>query len=210
MNMSANNDSLSSRLYVSRKILLDQLDYLGYDISEYSDFSVNDIYTMNAGKQLSFMVTNNIGKKKYIYYHVSKALRPAHIHELIEQLFHIDEILDVADELCIITKDIINDTTRRVIKDIFREDKIHVSVRSIQTMQHNILKHTLVPKHTVLSDTDKEKIFKKYNIAGDDKLPEISQFDPVAIILGLRQGQVCEITRPNKTSLDSVYYRICC
>ena len=210
METAANNESLSLKLYVSRKILLDQLGSLGYAISEYSDFSVNDMYTMNATKQLSFVVTNNLGNKKYIYYHISKALRPAHINELIEQLFHVDEILNVNDELCIITKELLNDTIKRVVKDVFREDNIHITVRSIKTMQHNILNHSIVPKHTVLSDTDKEKIFKKYNIGGDDKVPEISQFDPVAIIIGLRPGQICEITRPNKTSLDFIYYRICC
>ena len=98
MDLSTNNESLSSMLYRSRKILLDQLALLGYDTSEYTDFSVNDIYTMNTTKQLSFMVTNNFGTKKYVYYHISKALRPAHIHELTEQLFHVDEILNVNDE----------------------------------------------------------------------------------------------------------------
>lgn len=210
MDLSANSESFSSKLYLSRKILLSQLDNLGFDTSEYIDFSVNDIYTLNRNKQLSFMVTNNIGQKKYIYYHISKALRPSHIHELVEQLFHVDEILNKDDELCIITKDILNNTIMKEIQDIFREEEIHITVRSIQTMQHNILNHTLVPKHRVLSDDEKKAIYKKYNINSDDKIPEISQFDPVSIVLGIRPGQLCEIIRPNKTSLDSIYYRICC
>ena len=32
----------------------------------------------------------------------------------------------------------------------------------------------------------------------------------VSIIIGLRPEQVCKITRPNKTSVESLYYRICC
>lgn len=210
MELSANNESLSSKLYRSRKILLKQLTDLGYDTSEYTDFSVNDIYTMNTTKQLSFMVTNNLGIKKYIYYHIGKALRPAHIHELIEQLFYVDELLNVNDELCIITKELLNSTIMKEIRDKYREENIHMSVRSIQTMQFNIMNHTSVPKHRVLLDNEKKAIFEKYHIKSDDKLPEISQFDPVAIVIGLRPGQLCEIIRPNKTSLDSVYYRICC
>ena len=211
----ANNESLSSKLYISRGVLLEQLKEFGYDTSQYTEFSINDIYTMNATQQLSFMVSNNLGHKKYIHYHITKALRPAHVHELIEQLYHVDEILTTKDELCIITKDCnpsdSNDVTiSKVIKDIFREDNIHITVRSINTTQYNILNHKDVPKHRLLSDDEKNDVYKKYHINGDDKLPEISQFDPPAVIIGLRPGQLCEIIRPNKTSLTSIYYRICC
>ena len=119
MDLSANNESVSSKIYKSRKILLEQLASLGYDTSEYTDFSVNDVYTLNKTKQLSFIVTNSIGTKKYIYYHITKALRPAHIHELIEQLYHVDETLNKNDELCIITKDSLNGTIMKEIKDVF-------------------------------------------------------------------------------------------
>tara|TARA_Y100000741_G_C18207319_1_gene540198 strand:+ start:458 stop:1105 length:648 start_codon:yes stop_codon:yes gene_type:complete len=215
MEQLANNESMSSKLYKSRNVILEQLKDLEYDVSEHIDFSVNDIYTLNATQQLSFMVSNNLGVKKYIHYHVSKALRPSHIHELVEQLYHVDETLTTKDELCIITKD--NDpsdtrdlTITKVIKDIFREENIHISVRSIKTTQFNILNHRDVPKHRLLSDDEKNDVYKKYHIKSDDKLPEISQFDPPAVIIGLRPGQICEITRPNKTSLTSTFYRICC
>lgn len=211
----ANNQSLSSRVYRSRKILLEQLQVLGYDVSNYTDFSVNDIYTMNATQQLSFMVSNNFGKKKYIYYHIGKALRPAHIHDLVEQLFHVDEVLTDKDEICIITKDCDPSDTSdltitKVIKDIFREDNIHITVRSIKTTQYNILNHKDVPNHRVLSQDEKDTVYKKYHIKNDSMIPEISQFDPPAVIIGLRPGELCEIIRPNKTSLTSTYYRICC
>jgi DNA-directed RNA polymerase subunit H (RpoH/RPB5) len=215
MEQFANNESVSSKIYRSRKILLEQLEELGYDVSEYTDFSVNDIYTMNSTQQLSFMVSNNLGIKKYIHYHISKALRPTHIHELIEQLYHVDEILTTNDELSIITNscnpsDTSDLTITKVIKDIFREDNIHITVRSIKTTQYNILNHKNVPKHRLLSEDDKNEIYKKYHIKSNDKLPEISQFDPPAVIIGLRPGQLCEITRPDKTSLTSTFYRICC
>jgi DNA-directed RNA polymerase subunit H (RpoH/RPB5) len=211
----ANNESLSSKLYISRGVLLEQLKEFGYDTSQYTDFSVNDIYTMNATQQLSFIVSNNLGNKKYIHYHITKALRPAHVHELVEQLYHVDEILTPKDELCIITKDCDPSdskdlTITKVIKDIFREEDIHISVRSIKTSQYNILRHRDVPTHRLLSDDEKNDLYKKYHIKSDDMLPEISQFDPPAVIIGIRPGQLCEIIRPNKTSLTSTYYRICC
>jgi len=210
MDLTTNNESFTARLYTSRKVLLTQLEYLGYDTSEHNNFSINDTYTQNENKQLSFMVTNKDGIKKYIFYHITKALRPAHIYELIEQLYHVDETLTKNDELCIITKDTVNNTIKATLTEIMREENIFITVRSIKSIQFNILNHTLVPRHRILSEHEKTLLFEKYNIKGNDKLPEISRFDPVCIIIGIRPTQVCEIIRPNKTSLDSKYYRICC
>jgi len=210
MDLTTNNESFSAKLYKSRKILLEQLESLEYDTSAHNNFSINDIYTQNENKQLSFMVTNKNGIKKYISYHISKALRPAHIYELIEQLYHVDETLTKNDELCIISKDTVNSTIKAALTEIMREENIFITVRSLQSIQFDILKHALVPKHRILSEDEKTILFEKYNIKGNDKLPEISRFDPVSIIIGIRPTQVCEIIRPNKTSLDSNYYRICC
>ena len=53
------------------------------------------------------------------------------------------------------------------------------------------------------------KIKIKYNITSDDMIPGISRFSPVAQVLGIRPGQLCEIVRPSKTSITSNFYRIC-
>ena len=39
--------------------------------------------------------------------------------------------------------------------------------------------------------------------------PDISRFDPVARVIGLRPGQVCHIIRPSKTAIEANYYRVC-
>jgi DNA-directed RNA polymerase subunit H (RpoH/RPB5) len=95
---------------------------------------------------------------------------------------------------------------------------IFVVVHNIARLQRNILKHTLVPKHTILFDeiwqaeevmSDLEKIKRQFNLKNLNQLPEISRFDPVALLIELRPGQVCKIERHSITSVDSVYYRIC-
>jgi DNA-directed RNA polymerase subunit H (RpoH/RPB5) len=53
------------------------------------------------------------------------------------------------------------------------------------------------------------EIMKKYNILSITQFPDISRFDPVAQVIGLRPGQVCEITRASKTAIESSYYRAC-
>ena len=60
-----------------------------------------------------------------------------------------------------------------------------------------------------LLEQEKINIKKKYNIINDGQFPDISRFDPVARIIGLRPGQVCNITRSSKTAIETNYYRIC-
>ena len=50
---------------------------------------------------------------------------------------------------------------------------------------------------------------KNYNVIHDSNLPEISRFDPVALLLGMKPGQICKITRNSKTAIHAPYYRVC-
>ena len=80
---------------------------------------------------------------------------------------------------------------------------------SIKRLQFNILDHSLVPPHRVMTSAEVEDVKKKYNINYLTEFPEISRFDPVSQVIGLRPGQVCEITRSSKTAITSYYYRCC-
>ena len=66
----------------------------------------------------------------------------------------------------------------------------------------------MVPNHRILNNQEKEEIIAKYNIL-DDNIPPISRYDPVAQVIGLRPSQYCEIVRPSKSSITSLFYRIC-
>ena len=79
----------------------------------------------------------------------------------------------------------------------------------MKSLQYNILEHEYVPDHRILSAIDVAKIKQLYNITNDSQFPEISRYDPVAQVIGIRPGQICEITRPSKTAISSKYYRIC-
>ena len=157
MQYQTTGDSLSAKLYRSRKVLIEQLKYLKYDVSSFTDFSINDIYILNENKQLSFMVQKENGQKKYFHYHISKALRPAHIIDIIEELYQVEEVLTKDDELCIIIKENVNSTVMGALVDILLEENIFITVRGIHTMQTNILNNTLVPKHEVLSSEEKQE-----------------------------------------------------
>jgi DNA-directed RNA polymerase subunit H (RpoH/RPB5) len=102
-----------------------------------------------------------------------------------------------------------NDTLMATLKHVWETDKIFIVVQNIKRLQFNIHEHTLVPPHRVISDDERSVIKTKYNITNDTQFPDISRFDPVAQAICLRPGQICEITRPSKTAIQSIYYRLC-
>ena len=74
-------------------------------------------------------------------------------------------------------------------------------------MTADISKHQLVPEHTLLSDSEKEKLIKKLNIM-ISSLPRILVTDPAIIELNTKSGDVIKIERDSETSGRTIYYRV--
>ena len=71
----------------------------------------------------------------------------------------------------------------------------------------DITKHELVPKHTLLSDKEKEELLKKYGIMLR-QLPRMLQSDPLAKLLNCKIGDVVKIIRMSETAGEAEYYRV--
>lgn len=213
---SNNSSSLISSIYKSRNILLELMESQDYNINDNFEFSINEINAMFTNKQLDMILEkineNEKTKRKnkiYIRYYLAKTLRPQNIQEMIDDLYNVEEILTKEDTLYIIVKDEPNETMIQLLKQIWEQDGIFIIIESLKRLQFNILKHSLVPPHKIISTADVNIIKERYNIMNDSQFPELSRFDPVAKAIGIRPGEVCEIIRPSKTSIISNYYRIC-
>jgi len=212
-----NTSSLISSVYKSRKTILDLMHKQGYSIDEYDNFSITEVNAMFQNKQLDMLLEkspdsknpNTSQRKVYIRYYLAKTLRPQNIQEMIDDLFNLEEVLTKEDTLFIVIKEEMNETTMNLLKHIWEQDGILIVILSIKRLQFNILEHTLVPSHRVLNNDEVETVKKRYNILEDTQFPDISRFDPVAQVIGIRPGQVCEIIRPSKTAIKGFYYRIC-
>ena len=180
----------------------------GFNVSDYSNFSINEINTMAASDQLD-MLFEMPDRKSYIRYFIKKPIRLPIVEEIVDDLFNIEEVLTPVDTLYIIVKDDINDSMVGKLNHLWEKDGIFIVMINIDRLQFNILDHTLVPPHRIMSSDEINNMKQKYNISANTELPEISRYDPVAQVIGMRPTDVCEISRTSKTSIDSKYYRIC-
>lgn len=209
--MSTTNNRILN-IYKSRNTILQLLETQKYNIEEYSNFSINEIDAMYSNEQLDMLLTHSTnGTKTYVkYYLTAKQIRPKNLEEdIIEDLFVIENILNKNDNLIIIIEDEPNDTIVTKMKYLYDHDGIFVVIHNMKRLQFNILQHNLVPKCTVLNDLEIEEIKKKYNMKTTMQLPEISRFDPQALAMCLRPGQICKFERASATALKYEYYRIC-
>ena len=220
-----NLSSQISSIYTSRNVVLNLMKRQGYNVDDYDKFSINEVNTMKQNNQLDMLLEKNeedeITKRKnkiYIKYYLGKTIRPTNIQQMIDDLFNLEEILTKDDTLfiIIISKEdsanktiFINETLINELKHIWEKDGIFITIQNINRLQFNILDHVLVPNHRVMKKSEVSEIMKKYNISDMSQFPDISRFDPVAQVIGLRPGQVCEITRSSKTAIESKYYRVC-
>jgi len=204
------SSTLISMIYKSRRTVLDLMNKQGYKTDDYNNFSINEVNSMMQNNQMDMLLEKEPTKRKmYIRYFITKALRPQNIQEMLDDLFSLEEVLTKEDTLFIIIKEDINDTITQLLRHIWEQDGIFIVIQNIKRLQFNILEHSLVPFHRVLNTEEVDDVKKRYNIKDNGQFPDISRFDPVAQVIGLRPGQVCEIIRPSKTAIQAYYYRIC-
>lgn len=201
-------------LHKARSNLIDMLEAQGYNIDEYSGFKTSELHAMIKNEQLDMLLENKTNNKTYVKYfeicsQKPKLLNKKVMDEMVEDLFTLEQILTSNDTLIIISNTDPNDTLKTHMKYIWDASEYHVVVINIKSLLFNILNHVYVPNHRILSKLEDKQFRDKYNIKNDECIPEISRFDPVVKIIGLKPNQICEILRPSKNAIESYYYRIC-
>jgi len=206
--------SLSSNrilsIYKSRNTIIEQLKNIKYDVSDYEEFSINEIDAMNSNDQLDMLVSRDDGRKVYIKYWLNiKQIRKDNLDQLIEDLYEIETMLEKKDTLVIITNEEPNDTIMQKVKYVYDHSGIFIVLHYMKRLQFNILNHTLVPPAVIMSEQDVADLKIRYNMKSLNDLPEISRFDPQALAMCLRPGEVIKIDRKSDTALEYNYYRMC-
>jgi len=200
-------------IFKSRETILKLLQQQKYDISDYEEFSVNEVHIMYNNKQLDMLLSSNESestkKKVYVKYHLAKTLPRQNINDYIDDLYNLEEVLSKGDTLIIVIKQEPNEPLLNILRQIWEQDGIFIIVYNLERLQFNILEHSYVPKHIIMTEKEIVEMKKKYNIKDEIEIPEISRFDPVATAIGMRPGDICRIVRPSKTAITANYYRLC-
>jgi DNA-directed RNA polymerase subunit H (RpoH/RPB5) len=193
---------------------LDILKRIGYETETYEGFDENEIYTLLETNQLDMILYKNskdkMSEKVQVKYFIntSKINCDQHFLPKINENFEIPEdktqiYLTKKDTLIMIVDTEITDKIQDKLKNIYENFGHFVVIHNIARLQYNILTHVKCPKSFhILSDEEVEEFKKKHYIDNLNKIPEISRFDPYALAICLRPGQICRVRRTSVNSLD--------
>lgn len=106
-------------------------------------------------------------------------------------------IIVVQDKLSSYARTAIARSAPKFTMEHFRESELLV----------DIVKHTLVPPHTVLSEDEKAALLERYKLV-EQQLPRIQLTDPVARYYGMQRNQVVKIERVSETAGRYLTYRL--
>jgi len=70
----------------------------------------------------------------------------------------------------------------------------------------DVLKHMLVPEHTILDEDEVERVLERFSVKREC-LPKILITDPAIKIIGGKEGEIVKIIRTSLTTGRSEYYR---
>lgn len=95
-----------------------------------------------------------------------------------------------------------------MFEQMYIKKKLVVEWFEARRLLYNVTKHVLVPRHKVLSQSEKTELLKEIK-ATENQLQTIEPNDPVAKYYGLREGDVVMIIRISETAGKYITYRIC-
>ena len=98
--------------------------------------------------------------------------------DYIEDIFNIEEVLDLDDDLVIITKDNPNDGLN-LLQNIKR--KTVCNIYNLHDYLYNCLDNVLQPKFTVINEEEK-KMMKKYNVVSDNLFLKYRDSTPLLLL----------------------------
>ena len=98
-----------------------------------------------------------------------------------------------------------NAATLRSISEAGRD----VQFFDVRELQYNVTKHSLVPRHELLSEEQVEQLLTRLQLRSRSLLPRIDSSDPVARYLGLRPGNVVRISSASPSAGTYTRLRVC-
>ena len=205
----------TSRLYKAFVNIVELLSMQNYDTESKMNCSIHEIEEMYQNECINSLYhkKDDSNSKIYVFFSLETNLREGGFEEILDHVYIEEHFIENEDVLVIIIKEELNDTMQETIRkkqkfEWLKNNRL-IILFSLPRLQINILKHEMVPNHSIIKDVVVDEIKLRFNITDDTKFPEISRFDPVAQSIFMKPGQICRIERMSKTAIRSNYYRCC-
>eukprot|EP01039_Chlorochromonas_danica_P011418 gene11418-12764_t len=201
------------RLFVLRTHLLDQLAALGYDTSPYRQFTENDVDILLHTDQSDMLVTHSASQRRvWVRYKLGQLLNKKRLSAHIDEAFAVlqaDAPDAYHDTLLIIADRAINESLQHHLMAQYERDRHFVVVRAVPDLLFNLLTNRATPFFVrPVEPAEQSRVLAEHQ-TDTTTLPEISRFDPLAMALLLRPGQVLESRRGSPTALEVTEYSMC-
>lgn len=201
-------------IYTARETVLYNMKQQGYN-TLWQSVSLKELEILEKTNQLDMLLETSISPestpihKTYIRFLLDTKVSIRNIQKMIDDLYDTTQMLSKSDTLYIVSINEPNDGINTYLQQLLNNSGIFIVIESIYRLQYVILAHKIVPKHTVLSDTEEAEFLAHYRISDKTKLPKIKRNDPVARALCIRPGKIICVDRPSRTAVIAKHYCIC-
>lgn len=157
-----------------------------------------DLYLENTDNSKEYF-----GKKAYIHFmmnmqNIKKPNELVKLHDMLENAHDLNN----NDHVILV---IFHDLTESIM-DLESKHQ-NLTIFSHKKLLFNVIDHEYVPKHELLSPSEKNTLLSDLMISAYDKLPLINRSDVICRYYNYRVGDVIKITRPSLSGKTHVIYR---
>lgn len=179
----------------SFQTILEMLSDRGEDIGDVTSQHMDDILKQDDLKSVIEVIINDI---KIIYYKPPKVKSTD-----IKKYFEDKEPYRL---YILVIQENITQNNMKFTSSL----NVPIEVHTLNRLQFNITKHSLVPKHEVIRDKRViDDLVEMYKLKSKMQFPLILKTDPMAKYYGLKSGDIVKITRKSPTAGEYIVYRCC-
>jgi DNA-directed RNA polymerase subunit H (RpoH/RPB5) len=176
-------------------ILLEMLTDRGHNVGHLTEANLNEVLKLDNLKTAIEVIINGI---KVVYY-----TQPKPKWSDLKKFFEDEEPFE--GYILIVNESLAPNHVKSI-----NALNMNIEVRTLASLQFNIMKHVLVPKHEVVKDKAViDELLEKYSLKTKFQFPILLKADPVARWLGLKNGDVVKVTRSSPTAGEYIMYRCC-
>ncbi len=114
---------------------------------------------------------------------------------------------DINKAILIVKENVTSFAKSEINSFVSQENPVFIEIFLENSLVFDITTHELVPKHELISETEKKALFEKYKIK-EMQLAKILRTDPIVLYYDFQEKDIIKITRPSETGGIYYNYRI--